>query len=96
VDRVDSQGTLVALTPSELVLLDPDAFSNIMIMNPQSGYLGAMYADNFIEFLKNLDRSACIDIIRKPFSFHFVKSSNHEWKKKLTRSANCKNSSLFD
>jgi len=65
------QGTLTALTPTELLLLDPDAFSKTMTMSPQAWSLAKNYAEQFINFLNKLDQSDFIDIIRKPFSFTY-------------------------
>jgi len=70
------QGTLTVLTPTELVLLDPDIFSKIMTMSPEPWSMAVKYAENFIKFLNSLERSAFIDIIRQPFFFRLVHSAS--------------------
>jgi len=63
------QGALTALTLTELVLLDPDAFGKTMSMNTQPWMLAVKYAEQFLTFLNSLKRTDFIDIIRTPFSF---------------------------
>jgi len=58
------RGKLVALIPTELICLNPDAFSKAMSVHPQPWFIAVNYAENFINFLNELEDERFIDILR--------------------------------
>jgi len=77
------QGQLTALTPSELISVDPDAFSKAMLVHPHPWCVAVSYAERFVDFLNGLEPVRFIDILRET-DFHMtaIHTCSTSWKER--------------
>merc|ERR1712137_563010 len=63
------QGKLAALMPTELICVNPDAFSKVMFVHPHPWFVAVIYGESFLNLLNKLEDERIMDIIRDPDFF---------------------------
>eukprot|EP00927_Polykrikos_kofoidii_P017213 TRINITY_DN17814_c0_g1_i1.p1 TRINITY_DN17814_c0_g1~~TRINITY_DN17814_c0_g1_i1.p1 ORF type:complete len:764 (+),score=145.83 TRINITY_DN17814_c0_g1_i1:45-2336(+) len=72
-------GAFRARIPSELLVVEPDQFTDVMMMHPRPWSFAKRYAAFFVEFLNSIEMSAMTDILRhESFYDHAVAESDHD------------------